>query len=178
MDSVNNCMSAKKPMLIQHQLDFGKSIAILYPALKESLGRGQKTLYLTPKNTQHQIALNAVHLLQSKGAACTSLVLTSKKKLCMKNEPVCTAKQCEFAENHYTKCTTNNLSKLIEHQTNLDADFFKELAKTYQVCPYELQMESIPLADVVIGDYNYVFSTSTTPSKTVSLRLGEQENPI
>ncbi|AUH74211.1 ATP-dependent DNA helicase [Legionella sainthelensi] len=176
MEAVCGSMIVKKPMLIQAPTGLGKSIAILYPTLKESLSRGQKIFYLTPKNSQHQIALNAVHLLQGKGSSCTSLVLTSKKKLCMKNEPVCTSKQCEFAENHYTKCTTHDLSKSIQQQ-NLDAFFFKELAKTYQVCPYELQMESIPFADVVIGDYNYVFSSTNTPERVIGLQLGEQEKP-
>lgn len=177
MESVFHSMKSKKPMLIQAPTGLGKSMGILYPTLKESLSRGQKMFYLTPKNTQHQIALNAVHLLQGKGSSCTSIVLTSKKKLCMKNEPVCTSKQCEFAENHYTKCTAHDLSKTIQKQQNLNASFFKELAKTYQVCPYELQMESIPFADVVIGDYNYVFSSTNTPERVIGSQLGEQEKP-
>ncbi|QMT60157.1 ATP-dependent DNA helicase [Legionella sp. PC997] len=177
MESVDSSMKAKKPMLIQAPTGLGKSIAILYPTLKESLHRGQKTFYLTPKNSQHQIALNAVELLQEKGAAFTSLILTSKKKICMKNEPVCTSKQCEFAENHFTKCTEHKLMQKIKKQQNLDSLFFKELAKTYQACPYELQMGSIPYADVVIGDYNYVFSSTHTPDRVVGLQLGEEEKP-
>ncbi|AUH72684.2 ATP-dependent DNA helicase [Legionella sainthelensi] len=177
MESVQSSMKVNSPMLIQAPTGLGKSIAILYPSLKESLSRGQKMFYLTPKNTQHQIALNAVHLLQEKGASIKSLVLTSKKKLCMKNEPICTSKQCEFAENHYTKCTTHDLLKKTQEQQNLNASFFKELAKTYQVCPYELQMESIPYAEVVIGDYNYVFSSTNTPERVIGALLGEQEKP-
>ncbi|STX55789.1 DEAD/DEAH box helicase [Legionella beliardensis] len=177
MESVISAMAVKRQMLIQAPTGLGKSIAILYPTLKESLKRGQKTFYLTPKNTQHQVALKAVHLLQNKGASCTSLVLTSKKKLCMKNEPICTSKQCEFAENHYTKCTAHELLHQIQEHQNLDASFFKDLAKTYQVCPYELQMESIPFSDVVIGDYNYVFSATNTPERIVGFQLGEKEKP-
>ncbi|VEB35498.1 DEAD/DEAH box helicase [Legionella sainthelensi] len=177
MESVNSSMKINKPMLIQAPTGLGKSIAILYPSVKDSLGRGQKLFYLTPKNTQHQIALNAVHLLQEKGASIKSLILTSKKKLCMKNEPICTSKQCEFAENHYTKCTTHNLLKETQKQQNLDASFFKELAKTYQICPYELQMESIAYTDIVIGDYNYVFSSTNTPERVIDSPLGEHEKP-
>ncbi|WP_058532940.1 ATP-dependent DNA helicase [Legionella saoudiensis] len=177
MEFVESSMKHKRPMLIQAPTGLGKSMAILYPTLKESLSRGQKTLYLTPKNSQHHIALNAVHLLQEKGSACSSLMLTAKKKLCMKSEPICTSKQCEFAENHYTKCSSNDLLKKLQKKQNLDAAVFRELAITYQVCPYELQMQSVAFADVVIGDYNYVFSSTNTPGQVVSMKLGEHEKP-
>ncbi|MFJ1269962.1 helicase C-terminal domain-containing protein [Legionella lytica] len=177
MESVVYSMTKKRPMLIQAPTGLGKSIAILYPSLKESLSRGQKTLYLTPKNSQHQVALNVVHLLQEKGSSCSSITLTAKKKLCMKKEPICTTKQCEFAENHYTKCSSHELLKKIQKKQNLDAFVFKELAVIYQVCPYELQMQSIALADVVIGDYNYVFSSMNTQPQVVGMQLGEHEKP-
>lgn len=54
---------------------------------------------------------------------------------------------------------------------------FRELAITYQVCPYELQMQAIPFTDVVIGDYNYVFSSTNTPRQVVGMQLGEHEKP-
>lgn len=177
MESVTSAMSKKKPMLFQAPTGLGKSIAILYPALKESLYRGQKTIYLTPKNSQHQIALNTVRLLQSKGSACKSLILTAKKKLCMKNEPICNSKHCEFANNHYSKCTANNLLKKVHKRKNADERFFKKLATDYQICPYELQMDSIPLFDVVIGDYNYVFSSTQSNSRITTMLLGERQKP-
>ena len=164
-------------MLIQAPTGLGKTLGILYPTLKESLSRGQKTIYLTPKNSQHQIALNSVHLLQAKGAACKTLVLTAKKKLCMKNEPICSSQQCEFAENHYSKCSSNELLKKAQKKKNLDERFFKQLAVEYQVCPYELQMDCISLSDVVIGDYNYVFSANSTNTRVVTTPLGEVEKP-
>lgn len=177
IESVVQGMHYKKPMLIQAPTGLGKTMGILFPTLKESLSRGQKTIYVTPKNTQHQIALNTVRLLQSKKVAFKSLTLTSKKKLCMKNEPICNSKKCEFAENHYSKCAANNLLEQAKKQKNLNADYFKELAKTYYICPYELQMECIPYVDVVIGDYNYVFSITHANSRIAAIPLGEVEKP-
>ncbi len=177
METVHDSMKEKKPMLIQAPTGLGKSIAILYPSLKESLSRGQKTFYITPKNTQHQIALNTLQLLQNKGSGCTSLMLTSKKKLCMKNEPICNSKYCEFAENHYSKVTEHDLIQHVQKHQNMGEDLFKTMARTYQVCPYELQMDSVPFADVVIGDYNYVFSASNAKSRVVISPLGEVEKP-
>ncbi|MBA2649301.1 MAG: ATP-dependent DNA helicase [Legionella sp.] len=175
--SVTQHLSNKHPMLIQAPTGLGKSVGILFPVLKDALKRGQKTIYVTPKNSQHQIALNTLQQFQRKGSACKSLVLTSKKKLCMKNEPLCNARYCEFAEDHYTKCTSHNLtSKLRQHQ-NLDFALFKKMATDYKVCPYELQIDSIALVDVVVADYNYVFSPSSMGSKVVLPALGEKGKP-
>ena len=177
MDCISQNLQQKKPMLIQAPTGLGKSVGVLYPTLQESLNRGQKTLYLTPKNSQHQIAVDTLKHFQAKGSSCKTLVLTAKKKLCMKNEPLCNSTYCEFAQEHYTKCTEHDLFKKIKKKQNLNSTTFKDMAIQYQVCPYELQMESIPFVDVVIADYNYVFSPSSANSRVVSARLGEQGKP-
>lgn len=175
IDLIVTQLTKKRPMLIQAPTGLGKTIGVLYPTLKESLSRGQKTIYLTPKNSQHQIALDTIEKLQKKGAPFKSLVLTAKKKLCMKNEPICNAKYCEFAENHYTKLTEHELLKKVQRKKNINALYFKELAKVYKVCPYELQMQSIPFFDVVVGDYNYVFGPNSNCSRVSTLGMGENE---
>lgn len=52
---------------------------------------------------------------------------------------------------------------------------FKEMAKEYKVCPYELQMQSIPFFDVIVGDYNYVFGPNSNNSRVATLSIGENE---
>jgi DNA excision repair protein ERCC-2 len=175
MEAVEKGMSKKRPMLLQAPTGLGKTTGILFPVLKESLGRGQKTIYITPKNSQHQIAVDSVLKLQAKGSKFKSVVLTSKKKICMKNEPLCNVIYCEFAEDHHTKVTANQLLAKIKKQKNLDGSYFKKMASTYKVCPYELQMDSISHVDVVIGDYNYVFSPHTSAQRVAALHFSEQE---
>lgn len=175
IDSVVTQLTKKRPMLIQAPTGLGKTIGVLYPTLKESLSRGQKTIYLTPKNSQHQIALDTIERMQEMGTSFKSLVLTAKKKLCMKNEPICNAKFCEFAENHYTKLTEHELLKKVQRKKNISASYFKEMATMYKVCPYELQMQSIPFFDVVVGDYNYVFGPNSNGSRVSTISMGEDE---
>ena len=175
IETVTDQMAKNHPMLLQAPTGLGKTTGILFPALKESLSRGQKTIYITPKNSQHQIAVDCVLKMQSKGARIKSLVLTSKKKICMKNEPLCTAAYCEFAKNHYTKMTEHQLLNKVRRKQNLNAVYFKKLAATYKICPYELQMDCIPNVDVVIGDYNYVFASPNQPSRVAALHFAEQD---
>lgn len=175
--AVNTSMENNSPLLIQAPTGLGKTMGILYPALLESLSRGQKVIYVTPKNSQHQVALDAILKLQQSGSKISSIQLTAKKKLCMKDEPICNSEYCEFAQNHYTKVEENKLIEKIQKQKNLTASQFKEIAKVYKVCPYELQMDCIPYKDAVICDYNYVFSPPSLGSRISQTKLAETQKP-
>jgi len=96
-------------MMLQAPTGLGKTIGVLYPSLKEALARGQRVIYLTPKNSQQAVAEEAVEKLQHKGCSTKSLTITAKSKMCMKAEPVCNPEYCEYAKNYYDKLTTHGL---------------------------------------------------------------------
>jgi DNA excision repair protein ERCC-2 len=158
ISTIEDGIKENRPMLIQAPTGLGKTVGVLYPTLKESLTRGQKTIYLTPKNSQHCVAEDAVEKLQNKGAAIKSLTITAKSKLCMKNEPLCNPDFCEYAKDHYTKVAENKLIEEVGRKRSLTAKTFTKMAEKYQVCPFELQLDAAEEADTVICDYNYVFS--------------------
>lgn len=177
IESVNQSMKQHNHMLIQAPTGLGKTMGILFPTLIESLKRGQKVIYLTPKNSQHLVALDAINNLQKSGGKIKCLALTAKKKICMKQEPICNAEYCEFAENHYTKISKHNLLNKLKKERKLTAYAFKKMAEEYKVCPYELQMEMVTNVETIICDYNYVFSPQSLGSRVAKMRLGEVEKP-
>jgi DNA excision repair protein ERCC-2 len=146
------------PLLIEAPTGLGKTAGVLYPALKESLSRGQKVIFVTPKNSQHQVAEAAVNLMQDQGAKIRCLTLTSKAKMCRKAEVICNPQYCEYAKDYYAKLDEHDLVNKVGKMKRLTSRKFIELGEKYQVCPFELSLEGIDRADVVIGDYNYVFS--------------------
>lgn len=152
-------------LLIEAPTGLGKTAGVLYPALKESLSRGQKTIFVTPKNSQHQIAEDAIKLMQNNGSKIRSLTITSKSKMCMKAEVICNPVYCEYAKDYYQKLATHDLVNIVGKSSRLTSKKLKELAETYTVCPFELSLEAIDRADVVIGDYNYVFSPRSLISR-------------
>lgn len=175
IDSINETMKIKAPLLIQAPTGLGKTMGVLFPVLQESLQRGQKTFYLTPKNSQHREVIEASKLLQNKNTAIKILSLSAKKKLCMKEEPICHSSYCEFAKSHFTKVTEHQLLKKSKRLKHLDKTYFKKIANRYEICPYELQMQSIANADLIIGDYNYVFSPQAPNAYIKELPLGESQ---
>lgn len=177
VSTIDKSIAEKKPLLIQAPTGLGKTMGVMYPILKDALSRGQKSIYLTPKNSQHAVAEDAVDKLSEIGASVKSLTLTAKSKLCMKQETLCNAKYCEFAENHYTKIVEHDLKSLLAKKRHFKAKTFKELAETYQVCPFELQFEVVNQVDVVICDYNYVFAPRISVGRLATNNIGEEGKP-
>ena len=145
-------------MLLQAPTGLGKTAGVMYPSLKDALSRGQRLVYVTPKNSQHSVAEDAVERFQERGSKVKSLTITAKSKICMKAEPLCNPQYCEFARDHYTKVHANALPEELARKRKLSAKVFKKMAEEHEVCPFELQLDAAREADVVICDYNYVFA--------------------
>src|SRR5512143_2329713 len=96
MHAVEQGMSEGRPMLIQAPTGMGKTAGVLYPVLKDALSRGRMVVYVTPKNSQHSVAEDAVTRFQETGAKLRSLSVTAKSKICFKNEPLCDPEYCEY----------------------------------------------------------------------------------
>lgn len=145
-------------LMIQAPTGLGKTAGVLFPVLREAMSRGQKVLYLTPKNSQHAVAEDAAKRLQKAGVRMRSLTVHAKAKMCLKDEPHCDPQYCEYADRHYDKLSAHDLPQLMAKRKRLTATAFKKIARAHVVCPFELQMEAAARADLVICDYNYVFS--------------------
>ncbi len=158
IETIGKGMGASSSMLIQAPTGLGKTIGVLYPSLKEALARGQRVVYVTPKNSQHSVAEDAIERLQDAGAKVKSLSITAKSKLCFKNEPLCNPEYCEYAKDHYTKLAENGLLEKLSKKRKLTAKVFKKMGMEYEVCPFELQLDAAIDVETVICDYNYVFA--------------------
>ncbi len=158
MQTIEQGMQMKSRMLIQAPTGMGKTAAVLYPVLKEALGRGQKVVYVTPKNSQHSVAEDAITRFQETGAKIKSLTITAKGRICFQNEPLCNPDFCEYALDYYGKVQQHGLLDLLAKKRKLRSRTFRELGEKYLVCPFELQLGGAREADVVICDYNYVFA--------------------
>lgn len=174
---VETGLEQKKRMMLQAPTGLGKTVGVLYPALKESLERGQRVVYITPKNSQQKVAEEAVEKIQDKGCAAKSLTITAKSKMCMKAEPLCNPEYCEFARGYYDKLIKHDLKNELAKKKKLSMRVMKNLAEKYEVCPFELQLEAVEEADVVICDYNYVFGHQSALGKISHAGFAQNGKP-
>jgi len=136
----------------------GKTMSVLFPSIKAfpTLKEG-KIFYLTAKSSGQESARNALHLLLQKGLKARISELASKDKMCFSPGKNCNPDECPFAKKYF-----ENLRSLIQKNIKDDVDYFdqekiKELASSYAICPFELQLDLSLYSDFIVGDYNYFF---------------------
>ncbi len=162
IETIKQGMHENRPMMLQAPTGLGKTVGVLFPTLQEAMERGQKVIYITPKNSQHAVAEEAIDKLTVAGANLKSLTITAKSKMCFKNEVLCNPTYCEYANEHYTKVAENKVIEQLNKKKKLTSRTFKKIAEQYQVCPFEIQLDAAFDADTVICDYNYVFAPRTS----------------
>jgi DNA excision repair protein ERCC-2 len=158
MQEIAAGLTEHQPLLLQAPTGLGKTVGVLYPVMKDALGRGQRVVYVTPKNSQHAVAEEAVVRFQEAGSPVKALTITAKQKICFKDEPLCRPDYCEFARDYYDKLHDHGLLELLARKKKLTARTFRTLGTTYEICPFALQIECVGAADLVICDYNYAFA--------------------
>ena len=135
----------------------GKTAAILFPALARGLADGKQVMFLTSKNLQQIMAVNALRSMNRDGAFRT-IQLRSKEKMCANGQVTCHEDFCPYAKNYPEKMVrTRVLDRLLATQPHHDPDSVFAEARREEVCPFEVQLELAKRADAIVGDYNYVF---------------------
>ncbi len=149
-------MHNRGQLLVEAATGIGKTIAVLYPAVKSIAERmGQKIFYLTARTTGRMVAEKALDELRAKGLILKSTTLTAKDKICFCPDSACNPEECEYARGHYDRI--NDAVKAIFAGDAFTREQIVETARTYRVCPFEFSLELCLWSDCIICDYNYVF---------------------
>ena len=153
-DCVEHALCAGGRALIEAPTGIGKTAAALYGALK-ALGAGKVTsvFYLTARTTGRRAAEDALKLMRGDGLRIRSVTLTAKEKICFQRKPDCAL--CRYGDGYFER-RREALRRAMEMEV-LDAETISDLAREFEICPFELSLDLTELADVVICDYNYVF---------------------
>jgi DNA excision repair protein ERCC-2 len=162
VDNLAEDLKESANIIVQAPTGLGKTIGVMYPTLLDSLRKGERFIYVTPKNSQHAVAQDAVTRLSQTIAeadqALYSTTLNAKAKMCLKEEVICNPTYCQYARDYYTKVDAAGLVDKLAQVKHLGAEEYRAFGEEYEVCPFELSLDTVQNADVVIGDYNYVFS--------------------
>lgn len=143
-------------LLCQAPTGIGKTMSVLYPALK-ALDDGGPVFYLTARGTTRTAAENALDTLRRHAPELSlrSITLTAKDKICLCEYQECTPDACLYAEGYYDRIKDALWDAL--DAPALTAPVLQEFARRHRVCPFEMGLDLSLWCDVVIGDYNYAF---------------------
>ena len=156
MNAVYKTCTEGGQLLCQAPTGIGKTMSVLFPALK-AVGEGGPIFYLTARGTTRAAAENALTLLRAADPdlKLRSVTLTAKDKICLQEHRECTPEACPYANGYYDRVKAALWDGLDTHA--LTADALQELARKHKVCPFELGLDLSLWCDVVVGDYNYLF---------------------
>lgn len=154
--SVYKAIRDNDRLYVQSPTGVGKTIAALFPAVK-SIGQGlvAKIFYLTAKTTGRSVAEKALDDMREAGLQFKSVTLTAKEKICFCPPVNCDPEVCVFARGYFDKIK-KALAETDQHQT-FTRPVIEELARKYEICPFEFSLDLALWADCVICDYNYAF---------------------
>lgn len=145
----------------------GKTVSTLYPAAK-AVGKGviDRVFYLTAKASTRREAFAACKKLYDAGTRLRCMILYAREQLCPYassakgcGDDQCRPEQCPLAKGYYDRAETA-VFEMLAKRFGYTREILIETAQRYAVCPYELSLDLSAYCDIIICDYNYVFSPS------------------
>ena len=156
--AVHETIEAGGKLFAQAPTGIGKTISVLFPAVK-SLGerRVEKIFFLTAKTSGRAAAEKAFDDLRGEGLKIKSLTLTARDRICFnaRDGLPCELETCEFAIGYFDRI--NDALEDLFQQDALTRTAIEAVARRHQVCPFELSLDVSEHCDSIICDYNYVF---------------------
>ena len=151
------CIEDGKRLFAQAPTGTGKTMGVLYPAIK-ALGEGKldRIFYVTAKTTTRGIAENAYKMLAQNGLRLKVLTLTAKEKLCLNTVKNCTPEKCPFIQGYMQK-SKKVVKELLKKHDFFSRELISEACLRHGVCPFEISLDMALSCDIIICDYNYVF---------------------
>lgn len=146
-----------KRLFIEAPTGVGKTISTVFPAVK-AMGESlvQKIFYLTAKTITRIVAEETKQLLTERGLLLKAVTITAKDKICILDKADCNPVSCPRAKGHYDRIN-EAVFDLLTSEDDISRDKLLFFAEKYQVCPFEMCLDTATWADMIICDYNYVF---------------------
>jgi DEAD_2. len=151
------CIQDGKRLFAQAPTGTGKTMGVLYPAIKALAdGTIQRIFYLTAKNTTQAVVENAYRLLAAQGLRLRVLTLTAKDRMCPYLVRDCNPDKCEYIQG-YARLFKKAVRELTKKTDAYNRENITETALKHGLCPFELSLDLATHCDLIICDYNYVF---------------------
>lgn len=157
--SVYRSVRDRQTLMLEAPTGIGKTVSSLYPSLK-AMGENvlDKIVYLTAKNSGREAVLTAIKKMQVSDFEVSVLILRARKQTCAclngsRERDLDGA--CPYTKGFYDRLPDAREALLAKKI--MTPERVAETAGEYQICPFELSLQMLPWASVVVCDFNYVF---------------------
>lgn len=163
-------------VLLDAPTGYGKTAAALTAALRVAGERGQRVFFATARNTQQAMAEQTVRAMAAAGLPVRAVSIRARERACLNDVVACRPDTCPYAEAYHDKVRGGDLVRKLWDRPDPRGgcgvpgpDVVQQVAADAVACPFALSIDMADGADVVIGDFNYVFD----PAVRLAV-LGEQ----
>ena len=185
MDDVKHAVEAGGILIAHAPTGIGKTVAALAPAVQYAIENEKTVFFLTSKRSQHKIAIDTLRLINERnGLNLTAVDITSKQSMC----PRAVSIYREFYSLFNEFCKNEQRNKRCWYYMNHDEEALArirceimhveelcEWCKTRRVCPYKAALEVGKTADVIVCDYNHLFSRDIAAKVLEKIEKGLDE---
>ena len=145
-------------LIMEAPSGLGKTVVSLYPLISKAILENTKIFFLTAKATQRHIVEKTLNLFQQQGVDFLALTLKAKEKICTNAIYFCHEDYCPYLRNHFQHFPEEYIFTFVQKRGVVTPEEIeKEALSSEAFCPFELALDISLEADIIIGDYNYVF---------------------
>ena len=181
IQEVYDAIGEERSLVISAPTGLGKTISALSPALYLAKELDRKVVFLTSRQTQVNQAIATLKDIDKVSKDKFSFVaFVGKRNMCAHKDKELYPPQdfrdfckrvrefgkCQYYINIKNSDNEEHIESVLEKtsQEFIGMEEFVDYSSRCQYCPYELSALKARKADLVICDYNYVFSPSILPS--------------
>ena len=151
-------------VLLDAPTGYGKTAAALTAALRVAAARGQRVFFATARNTQQVMAEQTVQRMAAAGLPIRAVSIRARERACLNDVVACRPDACAHADGYHDKVRGGDLVRKLWVRPDAGGatgvpgpDAVRETGAEHVVCPFALSIDMADGADLVIGDFNYVF---------------------
>jgi len=157
LEEVSAAAESGGRLMLSAPTGIGKTAGVLFPALKAAFQLDKKIYFATAKTTQRLIVRGLVDRLKLKSAPFSALFLTARAKLCPLEAEVCQWDSCQYICDFEDKMKRFSFIEEMYEGAVFDGENISRRALPVNMCPFAVALALAEYADLVVGDYNYVF---------------------
>ena len=178
VEKIQEVIENKTNLIAHAPTGLGKTAASISVALSYALQNKLTVFFITPKHTQHKIAIETLKLIKQKYNTEFGVVdLIGKKWMCAQDgvkelttgefydycKDMVSKRQCIYYENIKNKDKLSVQTEVVLNELNkkiLHVEEFRENVKSNTLCPFEIACLIAKKSSVIIADYHHILSPS------------------
>lgn len=155
--TVEEALHHGRHLLLTAPTGLGKTAAVLHAAMRVAYATDRKVFFATARTTQQKLALDTLQAIAAAGTPLRAVGLRAREKVCLNDVVLCRAEACRFADGFHDRMAGAAVLAQLWDLGVLTPERVIAAGERETVCPYAAAAEASEHADVVVGDYNYVF---------------------